>query len=634
MSKNKRLDVTELDFDDIKNNLKIFLSNQDTFTDYDFEGSGINILLDTLAYNTHYMAFNANMLANEMFLDSSSQRSSVVSHAKTLGYEPTSVVAPTAVLNVTLNNVTAETYTLPINTKFNSTVEGLSYSFVTTNAYTASKSGTSVTFNNVLVYEGTYITTRYTVDSADVDQRFIIPNDLVDTKTLLVEVQNSATDTVTNTWTKATDISELTQNSSTYFIQEIEDGQFEVIFGDGVVSKALEDDNIVLISYVVTNKQNANGASGFTNAATIQGISDVTVTTVSKATGGGERETIDSIKLLAPLDYASQGRCVTANDYKLYAKKLYPSAQSIQVFGGEDGSFDSSLGVVSTPEYGRVFISIKSVSGSNLTSSEKSNLVKGLQKYNVASITPVIVDPDTTNIIFQSVFKFNSNKTIVSAETLKTDVTKVLQTYGDTELKDFNKPFRHSVVTGLVDDVSDAIVSNTLTVVLGKMLLPSIAKSTSYTVAFNNTLYNPHTEHNKDAGGIISSTGFKVSGDTTNVYYIDDDGAGNLRRYYLIGSTRTYVDNNAGTINYPEGIITLNGISIASVEAVDGVASKSIRITAIPNSMDVVPLRNQLLELDMTNSTVVAEVDTIEVSEQGGATAYTATPNNPTASSF
>lgn len=634
MSKNKRLDVTELDFDDIKNNLKIFLSNQDTFTDYDFEGSGINILLDTLAYNTHYMAFNANMLANEMFLDSSSQRSSVVSHAKTLGYEPTSVVAPTAVLNVTLNNVTAETYTLPINTKFNSTVEGLSYSFVTTNAYTASKSGTSVTFNNVLVYEGTYITTRYTVDSADVDQRFIIPNDLVDTKTLLVEVQNSATDTVTNTWTKATDISELTQNSETYFIQEIEDGQFEVVFGDGVVSKALEDDNIVLISYVVTNKQNANGASGFTNAATIQGISDVTVTTVSKATGGGERETIDSIKLLAPLDYASQGRCVTANDYKLYAKKLYPSAQSIQVFGGEDGSLDSSLGVVSTPEYGRVFISIKSVSGSNLTSAEKSNLVKGLQKYNVASITPVIVDPDTTNIIFQSVFKYNSNRTTVSADTLKTDVTKVLQTYGDTELKDFNKPFRHSVVTGLVDDVSDAIVSNTLTILLGKWLLPSIAKSTSYTIAYNNTLYNPHNEHNKNAGGIISSTGFKVSGDTTNVYYFDDDGAGNLRRYYLVGSTRTYVDNSAGTINYVTGIVTINGISIASVEAVDGVSSKSIRITAIPNSMDVVPLRNQLLELDMTNSTVVAEVDTIEVSEQGGATAYTATPNNPTASSF
>ena len=634
MSKNKRLDVTELDFDDIKNNLKIFLSNQDTFTDYDFEGSGINILLDTLAYNTHYMAFNANMLANEMFLDSSSQRSSVVSHAKTLGYEPTSVVAPTAVLNVTLNNVTAETYTLPINTKFNSTVEGLSYSFVTTNAYTASKSGTSVTFNNVLVYEGTYITTRYTVDSADVDQRFIIPNDLVDTKTLLVEVQNSATDTVTNTWTKATDISELTQNSETYFIQEIEDGQFEVVFGDGVVSKSLEDDNIVLISYVVTNKQNANGASGFTNAASIQGISDVTVTTVSKATGGGERETIDSIKLLAPLDYASQGRCVTANDYKLYAKKLYPSAQSIQVFGGEDGSLDSSLGVVSTPEYGRVFISIKSVSGSNLTSAEKSNLVKGLQKYNVASITPVIVDPDTTNIIFQSVFKYNSNRTTVSADTLKTDVTKVLQTYGDTELKDFNKPFRHSVVTGLVDDVSDAIVSNTLTILLGKWLLPSIAKSTSYTIAYNNTLYNPHTEHNKDSGGIISSTGFKVSGDTTNVYYFDDDGAGNLRRYYLVGSTRTYVDNSAGTINYVTGIVTINGISIASVEAVDGVSSKSIRITAIPNSMDVVPLRNQLLELDMTNSTVVAEVDTIEVSEQGGATAYTATPNNPTASSF
>ena len=382
----KRLDVTELDFDALKSNLKIFLQNQDTFTDYDFEGSGINILLDTLAYNTHYMAFNANMLANEMFLDSSSLRSSVVSHAKTLGYEPTSVVSPSATINVTLNNVTADTYTMPINTKFNATIEGQSYSFATTTAYTASKSGTNVTFNDVLVYEGSYITSRYTVNITDIEQRFIIPNELVDTRTITVVVQNSSSDTIQTTWTKATDITTLTGSSTTYFIQEIEDGKFEVIFGDDVLSKSLENGNIVLISYIVTNKQNANGASSFTNAASIQGITDVTVTTVSKATGGGERETIDSIKLLAPLDYASQGRCVTANDYKVYAKKLYPSAQTVQVFGGEDGSYDSSLGVVSTPEYGRVFISIKSVSGNNLTSSEKSNLIKGLKQYNLSLI--------------------------------------------------------------------------------------------------------------------------------------------------------------------------------------------------------------------------------------------------------
>ena len=630
----KRLDVTELDFDALKNNLKIFLQNQTTFTDYDFEGSGMNILLDTLAYNTHYMAFNANMLANEMFLDSSSQRSSVVSHAKTLGYEPTSVVSPTATINITLNNVTADTYTMPINTKFNATIEGQTYSFATTTAYTASKSGTNVTFNNVLVYEGSYITSRYTVNTIDIEQRFIIPNERVDTRTITVVVQNSVSDTIQTTWNKATDITTLTGSSTTYFIQEIEDGKFEVVFGDDVVSKALSNGNVVLISYVVTNKQNANGASSFTNAAAIQGITDVTVTTVGKATGGGERESINSIKLLAPLDYASQGRCVTANDYKVFAKKLYPSAQTVQVFGGEDGSYDSSLGVVSTPEYGRVFISIKSVSGNNLTSSEKTNLIKGLQKYNVASITPVIVDPEVTWIITKSVFKYDSNKTSESKETLKTEVVATIRKYGNTELKDFNKSFRHSVLTGLIDNTDASITSNTLTVVLGKYITPNTGKSTSYTVPYNNALFNPHDEHNKSAGGIISSTGFKITGDTTNVYYFDDDGSGNLRRYYLIGSTRTYVDNTAGVINYTTGIITITGIDISGCETVDGLASLQFRITAIPQSKDIVPLRNQLLEIDMVNTTVVGEVDTIAVSDQGGATAFTATPNNPTASSY
>ena len=561
----KRLDVTELDFDEIKSNLKTFLQNQDTFSDYNFEGSGLNILLDTLAYNTHYMAFNANMLANEMFLDSASLRGSVVSHAKMLGYEPTSVVSPTAVLNVILNNVTTDTYTMPVGTKFNATVDGTSYGFVSTSAYTASKSGTNVTFNDVLVYEGTYITTRYTVDNTNIDQRFVIPNALVDSKTIKVVIQNSSTDTTQNTWIKTTDITQLNQNSLSYFIQEIEDGKFEVVFGDDVVSKKLSNGNIVLISYVVTNKDAANGASGFTNAATIQGISDVTVTTVSKATGGGERESIDSIKLHAPLDYASQGRCVTANDYKVYAKKLYPSAQTVQVFGGEDGSFDSSLGVVSTPEYGRVFISIKSVSGNNLTSSEKSNLIKGLQQYNVASITPVIVDPEMTYIILQSVVKFNSNKTDKSKDTIASLVNATIKNHGEDNLKDFNKPLRHSVLVKEIQDTDTSITSNSLNVTLSKWLTPSLNQTVSYKISFNNKLNNPHNDHLKETGGIISTTGFKVTGDTSTVYYFDDDGSGNLRRYYLVGSTRTYVDNTAGVIDYVNGIITISGINISSV---------------------------------------------------------------------
>ena len=234
----------------------------------------------------------------------------------------------------------------------------------------------------------------------------------------------------------------------------------------------------------------------------------------------------------------------------------------------------------------------------------------------------------------QSVFKYDSNKTSESKETIKTEVIATIRKYGNTELKDFNKSFRHSVLTGLIDNTDSAITSNTLTVVLAKYITPNTGKSTSYTVPYNNALFNPHESHNKAAGGIISSTGFKVTGDVTNVYYFDDDGSGNLRRYYLIGSTRTYVDNTAGVINYTTGIITINGIDISGCETVDGLASLQFRITAIPESKDIVPLRNQLLEIDMVNTTVVGEVDTIAVSEQGGATAFTATPNNPTASSY
>ena len=255
----KRLQVTELDFDDIKNNLKVFLKNQTQFKDYDFEGSGMNILLDTLAYNTHYMAFNANMVANEMFLDSSSLRSSVVSHAKALGYEVTSARAPIATVNIVLST-TAATKTMPAGTAFTTTVDGLNYQFVTINDVTANNIGNAINFDSTKIYEGTYITTKYVVDTSDVDQRFILTDPRTDTTTLTVKVQTSATDTTTTTYTKVTDISQLTTTSEVYYLQEVEGGRFEVYFGDDVVSKGLSDANIVQLNYVVTNKTIANGA--------------------------------------------------------------------------------------------------------------------------------------------------------------------------------------------------------------------------------------------------------------------------------------------------------------------------------------------------------------------------------------
>ena len=328
----KRLRVTEFDFDDVKDNLKTYLKAQTEFKDYDFEGSGMNILLDTLAYNTHYLGFNANMLANEMFLDSASLRSSVVSHAKTLGYETTSARASNATINVNLTT-DSTTKTMPAGTAFTTSVDGTDYQFVTIADITASNTGSSVPFDSVKIYEGSYITTRYTVDTSEVDQRFLLSDANSDTSTLTVKVQTSSSDTSTTTYTKATDITQLTSSSTVYYLQETDSGLFEVYFGDGIVSKALADGNIVQLQYVVTNKTLANGASAFSSPASIDSVSTITVTTVSSATGGSEAESIDSIKLQAPLDYATQGRCVTVDDYKTYTKKLFANTQVVSVWG-------------------------------------------------------------------------------------------------------------------------------------------------------------------------------------------------------------------------------------------------------------------------------------------------------------
>ncbi len=623
MANSQKLQVTELDFDGIKENLKTFLRDQSEFKDYDFEGSGMSVLLDTLAYNTHYLAYNANMVANEMFLDSAALRSSIVSHAKMLGYEVDSCRASQAKINLTFNDEAKLSVIMPAGTKFTTKVNNENYEFVTVAEYTAATNGLNVPMPGVDIYEGTYTTSRYTVNTSDVNQRFLIPSDRADTTTLTVEVQNSATDSTTTTYTKATDISQLTGVSTVYFLQEVEAGKFEVYFGDGVVSQAVTDGNIVFLRYVVTNKALANGATTFANAAAIDGVPSVTVVTTETAKGGTEAETLQSIKLNAPLDYAAQGRCVTAEDYKLFAKKLFPQTQAVQVFGGESGSFDPTLGVTSTASYGRVFISIKSTTGNNLTTAQKAQLVKDFQTYNVASITPVIVDPDLITVFLDVSFKYDSSRTTKERDTLISNITATLRTYNDEKLKSFNNMIRHSELTALIDNTDSAILSNITNITLAKNITPTLSSSSSFNIYFNNALYNPHSGHNMSSGGILTSTGFKVSGDATNVQYFDDDGQGNVRRYYLVGITRNYTDSVAGTIDYATGAIVLNGITITSIENVDGVTSTSIRFTVVPNSKDIVPVRNQILEIDFSNSKVSGEVDTIAVSQPGAGGTYT-----------
>ena len=628
-----RLRVTELDFDEIKSNLKTYLKGQNQFKDYDFEGSGMNILLDTLAYNTHYMAFNANMVANEMFLDSASLRSSIVSHAKTLGYETTSSRAPIATINVSLST-TAPTKTMPAGTAFTSTVDGTSYQFVTISDITASNStGTSVPFDNVTVYEGTYVISKYVVDTSDIDQRFILTDPRSDTSTLTVKVQTSGTDTTTTTYTKATDITQLDTTSTVYYLQEVETGRYEVYFGDGIVSQALSDGNIVQLQYVVTNKGESNGASSFSSPASIDGVSSISVTTVSSATGGAEPESLQSIKLNAPLDYSSQGRAVTTKDYEVYVKKLFPTTKSVSVWGGEDGRYDTSTGVSETPEFGKVFISIKSTTGVDLTSVQKTNLESALAPYKVASITPVVVDAETTSLILGITIMYDTSSTTYTGAQIESLVATTISNYSNNELETFNSPFRHSKVLGLIDNTDSSILNSVATVTMGKLFSPTLSSSTSYNLNFNNKFYNPTSGYNAAGGGVIASTGFYLNGVTTTEYFFDDDGVGNLRLYYLVSGVRTYINNTAGTVDYEKGKITINSIVITGVGLVDNQSSSQVRITALPNSNDITPVRNQILEIDQVNTTYVSNVDATASTGVGYTTTTTAGETTTTVTS-
>ena len=604
----KRLRVTELDFDDIKDNLKTFLKGQNQFKDYDFEGSGMNILLDTLAYNTHYLAFNANMVANEMFLDSSSLRSSTVSHAKSLGYEVSSARAPTATLNINLSTTIASR-TMPSGTAFTSNVDGTDYQFVTISDTTSTNTGSNIPFDSVTVYEGTYVTSKYLVDTSDVEQRFILTDPRSDTTTLTVKVQNSSSDTTTTTYTKATDITQLSASSTVYYLQEVEAGRFEVYFGDGVVSQSVSDGNIVQLQYVVTNKTEANGASSFSAPTVINGVTDITVTTVASASGGAESESIQSIKLNAPLDYSSQGRAVTTKDYEVFVRKLFPNTQSVSVWGGEDGSYNSATGVSSTPEYGKVFISIKSTTGVDLTSAQKTNLETALAPYKVASITPVVVDAETTSIILGITIMYDSTSTTYTASDIQSLVSTTVSNYNSSDLQTFGTPFRHSKLLGLIDNTDTSILNSVATVTLAKLFTPTISTLTDYRLNFNNRFYNPVSGYNATAGGIIASTGFFLNSITTTTYFFDDDGSGNLRIYYLVSGVRTYYNNTAGTVDYENGLVTINSITITGVADVDGANSSQIRITTLPNSNDITPVRNQILEIDLTNTTYNGSVD-------------------------
>ena len=602
-----KMQITELDFDNIKSNLKTYMKGQSTFTDYDFEGSGLSVLLDVLAYNTHYNAFMANMAANEMFLDTAVKRNSVTSHAKTLGYTPTSVKAPVAYVDVTVNDANTASITMNAGHAFSTTISGTTYQFVNTTARILQPTAGVYTYSNIPIYEGTWVTTKFTKDSTDADQRFIIPNANVDISTLSVTIQTSSSDTTLTTYTKANNLVEVKSTTSAFFIQETIDGEWEIYFGDGIVGKALTDGNIVILAYVVTNGDDANGANAFTSTSTIGGFSNISVATQTAAADGGAAEGLDAIKYNAPFSYAAQNRTVTAADYKAIIPQLYSNVKAIAVWGGEYNS---------PAVYGKVYVSILPNTGTVLTTSTKSSIVNLLADYNVVSVTPVVIDLETTKIIPTVNFKYDANATAKTKEALASLITTAINNYSTTSLEKFEQVFRYSPFTTLIDEADPAILSNITTIKMSKTFTPTLASALKYTTSFSNKLYHPYDGYNKIltgvvAGGILSSSGFTITGDA-NTYYLEDDGSGLVNAYYISGTSKVYLTSGSvGTIDYTTGDVVLTKINIGSVGNVDGAASTAIRLTVQPASNDVVPVRNQILEIDSTNLSVTGSADTI-----------------------
>ena len=482
-SSNTVLRVAELDFDDIKLNLRDFLRSQSQFSDYDFEGSGLNILLDILAYNTHYMAYYLNMIGNEMFLDSATNRNSVVSHAKHLNYVPNSLKASTALVDIVITDdieSAYSTYTIPAYTKFMSQqIDGTNYSFVNIDAYTASKNVVSqtFTFSNVSLMQGDFITYNASVDSTNTKRRFLIPSSNIDTTTLIVTVQNSSLDSTISTYTLADDVTQLNGNSKVYFLEESDGGRYTIYFGDNYIGKNLTDGNILKLKYLDTDGALANKANSFTVMDTLSPFETVSVNPIIAAYGGSDRDTNDRIKFLAPRFYTAQNRAVTKDDYGTLLLKDYPNIETISVWGGEEND---------PVVYGKIFISMKPKSGYAITDLEKDRIINEIiSGRSILTVIPEIVDPDYLYLKFDISVNYDSTLTSSDEESLKNIVKTTISNYNNTDLEQFNSTFRSSKLQNLIDVAEKSFLGSDLITIAQKRFEPTLNESKNYTLDFN-----------------------------------------------------------------------------------------------------------------------------------------------------
>ena len=516
--KSSLIKTTDLDFQEISENLKTYLKGQDTFKDYDFEGSNINVLVDLLAYASHIGAVNTNIAASEMFLDSAQIRKNVVSRAKDLGFVPASEKASSAIVNIKASNIrnadqttpTENDMILPRGHNFTTVYDGVSYNFVCSDSVTPTRDNLDFTYSNVNLLQGQYVTDSYIFDSQIKNSKFVLSNARVDKSSLEVSVNSNGS---VSKFTLSTDVSTITSSTKVFYTQENEEGFIEIYFGDGVLGQGLLDGDQISVTYIIVDDIHADNAKSFTMANAINGFTNVSITTTSPATGGAERESVDSIKFKATKFYTSQNRLVTLNDYKAKVSEYYPNADAVAVWGGEDND---------PPEYGKVFISLKPQNSDYLSEIEKSSVQSQLNQLNMLTVRPVIVDAEIVKILVTTTFKYNENETTLSKGELEALVKSAIISFDNTNLNNFDSIFRHSNLVKTIDDANTAIISNITNIRLRKKKNITLNKSEGLVVEFGNGFFHPHDGHNKDSGGILSTTGFKVDGDTVNTYFFEN----------------------------------------------------------------------------------------------------------------
>ena len=613
------LKVTELDFADIKENLKAFLKQQTEFNDYDFDGSGMSVLLDVLAYNTHYNAMNAHFALNEAFLDSAQIRGNVVTRAKLLGYVPRSILSPRATVTITVD-VSGEsgtiptTLTLPRGTKLKTLIGGEEFQYVVLDNHTAPLESNKFIFSNITICEGSFREIKYRVDNDIENQKFQLSDDHADTSTLRVRVQENEESTAFDIYTKFESLSTVNEETKTYYLQQNSNEYFEIYFGDGVTGFKPTNNNIVTLDYVITKGDESNGAGDAVNSATgfsavdnVGGFSTITILTNALSAGGVEEETSESIRFNAPLTFTSQNRAVTADDYAAIIKKSFANIDSISTWGGEDQD---------PPEYGRAYIAIKPLLSQTLTEDEKAEITGVILKgKNVVSITPEIVDPNFTNLELDVFFKYNPNLTDRSSTDLQTVVRDTIKDYNFNNLNKFDGVFRHSELLRKIDNSDPSILNSTVRPRMFQNITPVNNALNNFDLVFTS----PFFQSGDSTSFVLNSTAFKINSE--DCFFGDIPIAGSTTRqvivYKKVAGANVTVIANAGTLDVPNGKITLNSFQPDTTDV--------IRLTLTPNSLDLAPKRDQLLTIDDTRVTITPEIDTIAVSGSTGSINYTTT---------